>query len=117
MADSYYNGNLARKSDYFRTPALASDVLKRAFRRYGIDKQLARYQFVLHWSEIVGAEIAKRAQPECIRNKALVVRVSDSAWAQELSFQKQVILRRLRRFIQQDQVVEDVVFYVGRGRC
>jgi len=107
-----FSGNLARRG-YFAAPALAGDVLKRAFRRYGIDRHLARYQFVLHWREIVGEEIAKRAVPECIRKGALIVRVVDSTWAQELSFQKQVILKRLRKFVRQDEAVEDIVFYVS----
>lgn len=94
------------------SPQKVNGVLRAALRRYGIDKDLARYQFVTHWNEIVGEDIAKRSKPECFRNGALIVRVSDSAWAQELSFRKDVILQRLRRFINDDEVVNDVMFYV-----
>ena len=90
----------------------AEDILKSALRSSGLDKRIARYRFVLHWEEIVGASIAKNSKPECIRNNALVVRVADSCWAQTLSFQKEVILGRLKRFLNQDDIVDDVQFYV-----
>lgn len=95
-----------------REPARAEAILRSALRRHGIDKQLARYRFVLHWKEIVGEEIAKRSRPECIRSNTLVVRVCDSTWAHELSFRKEVILSRLRRFLGEEEVVRDVHFYV-----
>ncbi|MBX7145076.1 MAG: DUF721 domain-containing protein [Oligoflexia bacterium] len=88
-------------------------VLRSALRGAGLDKEIARYSFVLHWPEIVGEKVAARTTPECIRNRALVVKVPDSYWAQELSFQKQVILKRLQRFINSDEIVEDVMFYVA----
>ena len=96
-----------------RDPVAAEKVLALALKKYGIDKDIARYKFVLHWKEIVGEEIAKRTRPECIRKDALVVRVANSAWAQELSFQKDVILARLKRFLSGDTPVSDIHFYVG----
>lgn len=94
-------------------PDAAALVLARALRRNGLDKDIARYRFVLKWPEIVGLEIAKRATPECIRGNALVVRVSDSTWANELSFQKDVILNRLRKHLDSNIELDDVMFYVG----
>lgn len=93
-------------------PVQVQGVLARALKRYGLDKEIARYNFVLHWGDIVGDHLARRTKPECIRNRALVVGVSSSAWAQELSFQKQVILSRLREYLDQHEVVDDVTFYV-----
>ena len=94
-------------------PVAAESILRLALRKYGLDKDIARYKFVLHWKEIVGEDIARRTRPECLRNKALVVRVSESVWAQELEFQKEVILRRLRKFIDPELEVTDVQFYVA----
>jgi predicted nucleic acid-binding Zn ribbon protein len=94
-----------------RKPDLVRDLLRRTFKRFGLDRELDRYQFVLHWKEIVGEEIAKRAFPSHIRGTSLVVNVSGSAWAQELSFQKQVILRRLKRFVPADSI-RDIIFSV-----
>lgn len=96
-----------------RSPVQAKAVLSAALAKFGLDKDIARYQFVLHWPEIVGADAARRTRPECLRNGALVVRVGNSAWAQELSFQKETILRRLKNFITSEVQVDDVQFYVG----
>lgn len=95
------------------SPEKIQNVLSLALRKFGIDKQIARYQFVLRWPEIVGPDIARLTRPECIRNGALVVRVANSTWAQELSFQKEAILRRLKKFTDSDVAVSDVQFYVG----
>jgi predicted nucleic acid-binding Zn ribbon protein len=94
-------------------PVGVEGVLRMALKSVGLDKEIAKYEFVLRWAEIVGPEIAKRTRPECIRNNTLVIRVVSSAWAQELSFQKDVILNRLKRMYPEHSVVQDVHFYVA----
>ena len=81
------------------------------------DKKLvdgfARYQFVLRWKEIVGEEVAKRTAPECLRGSTLVIRVCNSVWAQELSFQKDEIINQLKRFNDYGKEIDDIKFIVG----
>ncbi len=102
-----------RKTGPRRSPQAVELVLKNAFRRFGLDKKIASYRFVLHWKEIVGEEIAKRAFPERIQRDVLSVRVTSSVWAQELTFQKSVIIHRLQKYLGEDQTVRDIRFYVG----
>lgn len=64
----------------------------------------------------MGDEIASRTRPESLRNGLLRVCVADSAWAQELSFHKQVILKRLQKYVSDDGGAEDIMFYVGDPR-
>ena len=94
-------------------PIAVQEILRAALRQSGLDKHVARYQFVLHWKDVVGADIAARTRPECLKNGVLVVRVTDSAWAQELSFQKQIILERLKAYVAEGEVLRDVYFYVA----
>jgi predicted nucleic acid-binding Zn ribbon protein len=99
-------------------PAAIQAVLSSALSKFGLDKEIARYEFVLRWPEIVGQGIAARTKPECIRNGALVVRVCNSAWCQELSFRKDAILQRLNKMAAatgsgDQELVHDVQFYVG----
>ncbi|MCB0333551.1 MAG: DUF721 domain-containing protein [Bdellovibrionales bacterium] len=101
---------IPKRTRRFAQPQVVQNILRSALKRRGLDQKIARYEFVLHWSEIVGAEIAKRAHPERIRGNTLVVRVSNAAWAQELSFQKSIILRRLKRFLENEDIVRDIVF-------
>lgn len=114
MASEAYRSPYARVSvPRKNSPEKVQKVLSMALKKFGLDKDIARYKFVLHWPEIVGADVAQRTRPECFRNGALVVRVSTSSWAQELSFQKEAILRRLKMFVDADMIVDDVQFYVG----
>ena len=108
----YYNGNAAKKFKKRKFEKIQS-VLRTAMKKYGLEEEISRYQFVLQWEEVVGKEIAKRTKPECIRNGALVVRVKNSVWAQELSFRKSVILSRLNRLIEDSTPIRDVHFYAG----
>lgn len=92
---------------------VAKNVLEKALRKYGLEKKINRYKFVTMWPKIMGAAIAERTRPEFIRQETLHIRVADPAWAQELSFQKPVIIRRLQRFMQNEVKITDLRFFVG----
>ncbi len=92
---------------------LVRGVLGTALKRYGLDKEVARYQFVLHWEEIVGQQLSRVTSPRSLRGATLEVGVANSVLAQELSFQKATLLARLRRFLDEDQIVSDIRFYVS----
>lgn len=96
-----------------KDPLGVSQILSQALRHSGIDKEIARYKFVLHWQEIVGDKLSKISKPEMIRGKSLVVRVANSAWAQELSFHKELLLKRLRPHLESELELDDITFYVG----
>lgn len=82
---------------YRRKPvSSASNVLESTLDRLRISKKVQEYSAFPHWQEIVGEEIAQVAKPEKIlRGKVLLVRVSDAAWAQELSMQKPQIIEKI----------------------
>lgn len=98
---------------YRGSAASATDILKALLKRNGLDVQMARYQFVSHWEELVGKQIAERAKPDCIKGKTLVIKVKNSSWAQELSFHKQVILARVNKFFTPDEMLKEIRFVVG----
>ncbi len=95
-----------------RLPEAVQGILESAFRKFGIKEELSKYQFVLHWRAIVGDDIAKRTKPESLKNKTLVIRVTDSTWSQELVFHKELIIKRLNSFLK-SQAVDNVLFVVG----
>mgnify|MGYP001367813505 CR=1 FL=1 len=107
-----YNSNAvtSTKKDNFES---AKSILLRAFKKYGLEDNIAKYKFVSHWPEIMGRAIAERSRPEYIRKNTLYISVNDSSWLQELSFQKSVILKRLQRFIAQDTEIKDIRFFVS----
>jgi predicted nucleic acid-binding Zn ribbon protein len=103
-----------------RDPQAVKGILQAVLGKYGLDKKLEQYEFVLHWREIVGEDIAKRAVPESVQGTTLVVKVESAAWAQELSFQKKVILKRYQAAMKSDGsdkrklFIKDIRFYVGK---
>lgn len=90
-----------------------SSILNSALKHIGVSEDINRYRFTQHWVEIVGDSIAKKSRPETLRNGILKVRVADSSWAQELTFHKQAILKRIKRFVPENDAPSDVQFYVG----
>jgi predicted nucleic acid-binding Zn ribbon protein len=65
------------------------------------------------WNEIVGAAIARNAQPEKIRNGTLFVKVSSATWMQELQYMKEMISQKLNQSLGRD-VVKNIFFFVGK---
>ena len=107
------------KKKYYRaktTPQKAQGILSAALRKHGLDEKIARYNFVLHWAEIVGDELAQVCSPSGITAGVLFVKVPSSVWAQELSFQKSVLINRLNRFLIENQEgteqIKDIRFAV-----
>lgn len=96
-------------------PLPIESILRSVLAARGIDKRLAAYRWATHWEEIVGTGIARRTHPRSLRGGVLTVEVTDSAWAQELQFRRDVIISRLGRFVDNDELVRDIRFVV-KGR-
>lgn len=102
-----------------RRPGVRSDltlikgILSKALAGKGIDKKIERYEFVLHWEKIVGLKLAEVSKPEYISRKTLIVRVLHPVWAQECTFMKTTLLRKLAPYLKRGDVVEDMIFRVG----
>lgn len=94
-------------------PEAVAKILGLALKRYGLEKKVAQYAFVQHWVEVVGPEVAKRTKPESIYRGILMVRVTNSVWAQELSMRRGEFLTRLRPLLTPDTQVHDIQFRVG----
>jgi hypothetical protein len=102
-----------------RRPGVSTDltrikgILSKALAHKGLDKKIERYEFILHWQEIVGESLARISKPECIVNKALIVRVVHSTWAQELAFMKPVLIQKVIPYLKKGDMINDIVFRVG----
>lgn len=97
-------------------PQSIHDVLHRAIKTAKLDKKFKQYEFRRHWQSVVGDIIAKHAHPERFSGNSLVVRVDSASWAQELSFHKESILKRLKRVLNAEKDIDDLVFYVSGVR-
>ncbi len=86
-----------RKQGYSR-PSTANDILTGLFAKDPVSlKKIEETKALLAWEKYVGPTTLRHAKAEKIRNGTLIVKVTDSLWAQELSLLKQSILDRYKR--------------------
>jgi hypothetical protein len=84
----------------------AGSALQRLLEQLGLDRQLRTYRALMHWDEIVGAQLAQVARPLRIDAHTLWVAVKSHAWMQELTFHKRTILQRLNAQIGEERFRE-----------
>lgn len=89
------------------------EVLKKSLKRLDLSPRLEEYGVWPVWDEIVGATIARNAQPEKIRNGTLFVKVSSSTWMQELQYMKEMISEKLNQNLGKE-VVKNIFFVIGK---
>jgi predicted nucleic acid-binding Zn ribbon protein len=61
------------------------------------------------WNDAVGPQIAAHTRAESLRNGSLTVAVPEATWRQELTWQKEDLIRRLNAAVKRD-IVRDIYF-------
>jgi predicted nucleic acid-binding Zn ribbon protein len=79
----------------FERPVRLGDVLRAALERLPIARRLADSALWEHWDAVVGATVARHAQPRRFKNGILFVGVDSPEWMQELVFLKHDLRERL----------------------
>lgn len=92
-----------------KSPAKASEILEGFLNQRGIKKKLVQYNVFEIWSDVVGPTIASRTEPRKMQGDTLVVGVKNAAWANELSFMKPLILKKIKERLP-DAVITDIRF-------
>ncbi len=78
-----------------REPEKIGGLIAGYLDKLGFAGRLGKQAAVLNWAEIVGPRIAQETQALRIDGDALVVKVNQSAWRQQLSFLKTELLAKL----------------------
>jgi predicted nucleic acid-binding Zn ribbon protein len=73
----------------------ADQILQGLIAQYGLEGPMAEHRLREHWTEIVGDQVAAHAQPDQIRFRKLYLTVDSSAWMQEMSFLKPMLLEKV----------------------
>jgi hypothetical protein len=89
--------------------AVVADLL----RRNGLEGKCREYMAWQVWGEVVGPQIAARAQPIRIREGVLEVRVDQPVWMQQLQLLKPGILSRLNERLG-GPVIRDIFWRRGK---
>lgn len=64
------------------------------------------------WEAVAGEVIAAHARPEAFKDGLLIVKVAESAWAQQLQFQKKDLIRKVNKALG-SELVKDIRFKIG----
>ncbi|HYC57811.1 MAG TPA: DUF721 domain-containing protein [Candidatus Binatia bacterium] len=94
-------------------PIRLSSILEQALSRLNLDRRLDDYRIWQAWDEVVGATIARNAQPVRLDGTRLVIAVRTSSWLQELSLLQRELVGRLNERMGRE-VVRELFFVVGR---
>lgn len=70
-------------------------ILQDWLQQRGVAERLEQYRAWQLWNEVVGPQIAARAQPSRIRNGVLEIKVDQPVWMQQLQLMKPQLLARL----------------------
>jgi len=69
-------------------------------------KHLKAYRVLTEWNDIVGDVIAKNTEIVRVENGTLYVKVRTSTWRNELVFQKEKILEKIRKDYTDSDITE-----------
>jgi predicted nucleic acid-binding Zn ribbon protein len=95
--------------DIVPTGKLVPKVLK----GFGLEQRLQESRVFSLWANIVGADIAKHAQPVSMKKGRLEVIVDHPIWLNELSrYHKPMMLQKIQAVVGK-QAVRDLVFRIG----
>lgn len=83
-----------------------SQTLQRLLTSRGLAGRLGIYRIIGHWNGVVGAAIARHAQPCFIRGKKLTVQVDSPVWMQQLSLLKSELIDKLNKGLGAEAVQE-----------
>lgn len=95
-----------------RRCASMQETLYSFFKKFHLERKLDEYNFILYWKDIVGESIYNNAKPVGLKNDILYVKTKSSAWVQELTFQKEIILNRLNSRADTINKIKDIKFVV-----
>lgn len=103
---------MAEKRPKMKRPLPISSLLESVFAGKPAQKRLREAKAWQFWEEAVGSHVASKATPVAFRDGTLTVRVSGSAWMQQLSLMKLDIISHLNDAIG-FPLVNDLFFRQG----
>ncbi|MBB5347023.1 DUF721 domain-containing protein [Desulfoprunum benzoelyticum] len=95
-------------------PAVA-DILPRLVRQNGWEIQLDLHSMFGNWSAIVDPETAEHCRPLKIRRGVLWLEVENSAWLQQLRFQKYQLLEAINTTLTRSRI-DDIKYVLPEGK-
>ena len=80
-----------------KKPLSLREIIPQALKTPAASDKASLYHLQEKWGELVGPLLGKKSLPLKIYGKRLIVGVAGSAWAQELEFLKQPLLKKIHQ--------------------
>ena len=74
---------------------ILKEALKSFFKEQEIVEKIEENTIYVLWEEIVGINISKVTKIEKIKNNIIYIKTKNTAWRQELSFQKEELTTKI----------------------
>ncbi|MBC8277860.1 MAG: DUF721 domain-containing protein [FCB group bacterium] len=82
------------------------DAIKEFLQSQGFTEKIEQADVIRMWPEIVGDKIASKTEAKRISKGMLMVKVSDSAWRNELVYMRENLRKKINSRIGKDLVKE-----------
>lgn len=103
---------MAEKRPRMKRPTPVADLIEAVFAGKPVQKRLREMKIWQVWEEAVGQQIAAKALPAAFRDGTLTVRVTGSAWMQQLTLMKPQIIANLNEATG-EPLVREIFFKQG----
>jgi predicted nucleic acid-binding Zn ribbon protein len=91
----------------------AQPLVQGLIKKLGLQERVRQSTISTHWPQIVGAAVARHAQPVSFRNGTLVVSVDHPTWLHELErYHKPLLLQNLQQHLGAN-TVRKLIFRIG----
>lgn len=90
-----------------------TEILKSTLKNLNKLETFQVYPIWQKWEEIVGPAVAKRSQPDTVKEGVLVVSVTHPVWLTELQSQKSLLLKKLDE-LKLTQPIQDIRFQLKK---
>lgn len=88
------------------------NVITAVLKNLGLRKRYNEEYILLHWSDIVGNEIAKHSQPARFERGLIFLCVSNSVWAHHLSMMKKNMIDKINAYVG-EFLITDIRYQAG----
>jgi len=96
----------------WRQPVRIAEAVSAAFQRLGLESRFRQSEIWTVWPTVVGAQIARHAQPHAIAHGRLIVHVTDPVWLHHLSMMRPRVIAALNERLR-TSTVRELVLRVG----
>jgi len=91
-----------------KRPRSVGEVLGELLQQFGLADRLKEFDAINCWAEVVGEQVASHTKAKDVRDGALIVEVSSSAWRNQLFYLKAELIEQINKKIGK-KVIHDIM--------